>query len=93
MSHVKIELSSLKTLFSPIPNCNDPTTTQTILPTTTKVTTTKVTTTKVTTTKVTTTKATTTKVTTTSEITSTTMKTSTESVGGQFHENIISYLI
>ena len=88
MSHVKIELSSLKTLFSPIPNCNDPTTTQTILPTTTKVTTTKVTTTKVTTTK-----ATTTKVTTTSEITSTTMKTSTESVGGQFHENIILYLI
>ena len=83
MSHVKIELSSLKTLFSPIPNCNDPTTTQTILPTTTKVTTTKVTTTK----------ATTTKVTTTSEITSTTMKTSTESVGGQFHENIILYLI
>ena len=82
MSHVKIELSSLKTLFSAIPNCNDPTTTQTILPTTTKVTTT--------TTKFTTT---TTKVTTTSETTSTTMKTSTESVGGQFHENIILYLI
>ena len=79
MSHVKIELSSLKTLFSAIPNCNDPTTTQTILPTTTKVTTT--------------TKTTTTKVTTTSETTSTTMKTSTESVGGQFHANIISYLI
>ena len=61
---MKIERSSLKTLFSAIPNCNDPTTTQTILPTTTKVTT-------------------------TSETTSTTMKTSTESVGGQFHENII----
>ena len=45
LSHVQIELSSLKTLFSAIPNCNDPTTTQTILPTTTKVTTTSETTT------------------------------------------------